>query len=116
MKHVWRPALAALAVAGLALAGCAASGGKADGTVAISVTEKGFVPAEVTVDRGKPVTLVVTRKTEHTCAKEFVMAAEHIEEKLPLNQAVAITFTPDEPGEIRFACGMDMVSGKVIVR
>jgi plastocyanin domain-containing protein len=102
----------------LALAGCAgtAQAPVPPGAVAISVTEKGFVPAEVTVRKGEPVTLVVTRKTNRTCATEFVMKSHGIREALPLNQAVEIRFTPTETGEIRYACGMDMIAGKVIVQ
>jgi len=37
-------------------------------------------------------------------------------ERLPLNQPVDIEFTPDKPGNIAFACGMDMFSGTLVVR
>src|SRR5512138_2362694 len=41
--------------------------------VNLEVTKEGFVPAEVKVKAGQPVKLVVTRKTEVTCATEIVM-------------------------------------------
>ena len=88
----------------------------ADAAIAIEVTEDGFVPAEVTVNKGEPVTLVVTRKTEKTCATEFIMKSQGINQKLPMNEAVTISFTPTESGELRYACGMDMIAGKVIVK
>jgi plastocyanin domain-containing protein len=84
-------------------------------TVTIYVTSEGFVPANVHVPAGKPVTLQVTRKTEKTCATELVMAAKNIRQALPLNEMVAITFTPDKAGDLRFACGMDMVAGTITV-
>ena len=83
--------------------------------IAITVTEDGFEPAEVHVAQGVPVTLVVTRKTDKTCATEFVMKSEGIHQPLPLNQPVTIAFTPKEKGLLRYACGMDMYAGKVIV-
>jgi len=86
------------------------------GAVAIQVTEKGFEPAEVTVTRGRPVRLVVTRKTDRTCAKEFVLAELNIRKDLPLNQPVEITFTPAAGGELRYACGMNMITGKIVVQ
>jgi len=107
--------LAALAL----LAGCASQSGKSaanGGRVAITVTEKGFEPEVVTVEAGRPVTLVVTRTTAKTCATELVMPARGINQPLPLGQAVEITFTPDKPGELTYACAMDMYKGKVIVR
>jgi plastocyanin domain-containing protein len=105
---------------GLALlAGCtrASQKGAADsGRIAITVTENGFEPATITVPAGKPVTLVVTRTTTKTCATELVMAAEGINQPLPLGQPVEITFTPDKPGELDYACAMDMYTGKIIVK
>ncbi len=105
-----------VAVALAALAGCSATKTDVkDGRVAIQVTEDGFVPASVTVPAGKPVTLVVTRTTDNTCATTMVMKAMNIRQKLPLNEAVEVTFTPKEPGTLDYACGMDMVKGKVVV-
>ena len=84
--------------------------------IAISVTENGFEPAEITVNKGERVTLVVTRKTEKTCATEFVMKSQGVHKALPLDRPVTIAFTPTEAGEVRYACGMDMITGKVIVK
>ncbi len=113
MKHVlW-------CLTGLMLvAGCGTqTGGTVDsGRVAITVTEKGFEPEFVTVAAGKPVTLVVTRTTANTCATELVMPAHGINQPLPLGEAVEITFTPDQAGELTYACAMDMYKGRVIVK
>ncbi len=114
MRTMWLWS-AALAV----LAGCAGAGARSSnsqGAIAITVTQKGFEPAEVKVPKGAPVTLLVTRKTEKTCAKEFVMAEYGIRKNLPLNQPVEIVFTPNEAGELRYACGMDMIAGTVVVQ
>lgn len=83
--------------------------------VTLYVTSKGFVPANVHVPAGKPVTLKVTRKTDKTCATELVMASHQINQPLPLDQTVTITFTPTEAGELRYACGMDMIAGTITV-
>jgi plastocyanin domain-containing protein len=111
---------AVLGLAGLMLlAGCAQApkqGAGQNRRIAISVTENGFEPATVTVSAGKPVTLVVTRTTSKTCATELIMPAQGINRELPLGQAVEITFTPDKPGELGYACAMDMYKGKVIVQ
>ena len=34
---------------------------------------------------------------------------------LPVNQTIAIKFTPDQPGRYEFACGMNMFRGTVEV-
>jgi plastocyanin domain-containing protein len=94
----------------------AVAGPPARQEVRISVTPKGFVPAVVTVQAGKPVTLLVTRRTDRTCATAFVLKPYGIREVLPLGRTVAIRFTPGRPGELTYACGMDMVQGRIVVR
>jgi plastocyanin domain-containing protein len=84
--------------------------------IAVQVTAQGFQPADVTVRAGEPVTLVVTRTTDQTCAKEIVFEATGVRRELPLGEPVEITFTPDRPGEIHYACGMNMLTGKVTVQ
>jgi plastocyanin domain-containing protein len=84
--------------------------------VAIQVTGDGFVPASIQVKKGQPVTLVVTRTTERTCATEIVIKELGINQKLPLHQPVTVQFTPSKSGTLRYACGMDMISGTIVVQ
>ena len=35
---------------------------------------------------------------------------------LPLNESVAVEFTPTEGGEFEFVCGMDMQRGSIMIR
>ena len=70
----------------------------------------------VKVKKGEPVHMVVTRKTDQTCATEIVIKDLGIKKELPLNKAVAIDFTPKKTGEINYVCGMDMLGGKLVVQ
>ncbi len=103
----------------LALAGCGedppapAEGGA---RVAIEVGAGGYDPARVEATAGEPLTLVFTRVTEAGCGDEVVIASQDIRRSLPLNEAVEITFTPEESGDLRFSCGMDMYDGTIVVR
>jgi plastocyanin domain-containing protein len=83
--------------------------------VNIEVTSAGFVPAQIKTKANQPMRLLVTRKTDRTCAKEIVIKDFGINKPLPLNQPVEITFTPSKPGQIRYACGMDMIAGVITV-
>ncbi|MCP3101062.1 cupredoxin domain-containing protein [Myxococcus sp. K15C18031901] len=84
--------------------------------VELSVTEKGYEPSPVTLKKGEPVKLVVTRKTDQTCATEVVMDGYDINTPLPLNQPVEITFTPKESGKLVYGCAMGkMISGVFMV-
>jgi plastocyanin domain-containing protein len=67
------------------------------------------------VKAGRPVKLVVTRKTERTCATEIVVKEYGVNQPLPLDKAVEVTFTPTRPGTVRYACGMDMIAGVLTV-
>ena len=84
--------------------------------VELSVTSKGFEPALVTVKRGKPVKLVVTRKTERTCATEIVMKDFGVNQALPLDRPVTVLINPKGPGQYRYACGMEMIAGVLKVQ
>lgn len=107
-------AVAALAL-GLAVAGCGGGGGVKE-RVSVEVTQEGFVPKEIPAKAGQAITLVVTRKTDLTCAKQIVFADLGVQKDLPLNQAVEVTVTPTKAGDLRFACSMDMVAGKLVVQ
>jgi Cu+-exporting ATPase len=96
--------------------GCSSADAAREQRVRISVTEKGFVPAVVTVQAGRPVTLLVTRRTDRTCVTALVLKEHGIDEKLPLGKTVAIRFTPERAGVLTYACPMDMYQGKIVVR
>lgn len=93
----------------------AASAAK-DQIIELQVTEKGFEPGTIDVKPGSSVTLKITRKTDATCATSVQISSKKIKKDLPLNRTVDIALGKLEKGEIRFACGMDMISGKIIVR
>ena len=96
--------------------GCAKNKKASGQEVQITVTEKGFEPARTVIHKGEPVTLIVERKTDQTCAKEIVLQGLNIRKDLPLNQAVRIGPLPaDVIGDsLSYACGMDMFTGVII--
>lgn len=96
----------------------ARSAEKAPRRIDVSVTEDGFVPKRLVVKKGEPVTLVFTRRTERTCAKDVVIYLDDdrtITRKLPLNQSVEVTVTFQKTGERGFACGMKMHGAAIII-
>ncbi len=100
----------------------AAKAGIAEGTVKngvrtvdMQVTEDGFVPAKIKANTGEKLRLVITRKTDKTCATEIVIKDHGIDTKLPLNKPVTVELTPKKSGEIKYACGMDMITGIIFV-
>lgn len=107
-------ALLALAIA-LPVAVPAVAAPARERHVTLTVTKKGFEPATVRLKAGEPVRLSVTRKVERTCATEIVIKSLGIEKPLPLGKTVDVRFTPKAAGALRYACGMDMIAGSLIV-
>ena len=109
-----------MALAMVACTPAAADAPKHDASrIEITVTKKGFEPDNIKVPAGKPITLVFTRKTEQTCAKEVVVTLapdKTIERKLPLDQPVEIVATFPKAGTLGYACGMNMTKGVIVVQ
>lgn len=83
--------------------------------VRVTVTEARFEPQRITLTAGAPARITFTRTSDKTCATAVVFASLNIKRELPLNVPVSIEFTPDQAGEIAFACGMNMLRGMVVV-
>ena len=110
---------------GVLMAGAAFGGGKGDAQkrkpaktqeVNVTVTEAGFVPATIEIQKGVPITLVITRKTDRTCAKQAVFAAFEKSVDLPLDKAVRIALPAQSKGKLTYACSMDMLRGELVVQ
>jgi plastocyanin domain-containing protein len=96
------------------LAGCGVSSGPSE--VQVSVTDNGFEPKNVVIKKGQAAVLVITRKTENTCATEAIFTETGKKYELPLNTPVRIDLTGSSPGTIHYACGMDMEHGTVTIQ
>ena len=99
-------------VALAALAGCAPAGPK---EVLVSVTDTGFQPNAITIKRGQAAVLVMTRKSDQTCATEAIFAETGRKYDLPLNPPVRIDLTGVSPGTVHYSCGMNMEHGTVVI-
>lgn len=84
-------------------------------TIAMEVTDEGFVPANLKLKAGEPVTLVITRKTDETCATAILIDGTDIKKDLPLNKPVEVAYTPAKAGKVKFGCAMDMMIGGVLL-
>jgi RND family efflux transporter MFP subunit len=81
----------------------------------VVVSDKGYEPEKVSLRRGVVARLTFVRTTEKTCGTDVVFPSLGIKRDLPLREPVTIEFTPSKTGEIGFACGMNMLSGTVVV-
>ena len=85
------------------------------GATKITVSSNGYEPSSISIVKGQPVKLAFYRADSENCGGEVVFAKQKIRKKLAVGETVLVEFTPTDAGEIAFACGMDMLSGKVIV-
>ena len=112
-------ALLTLALSALAVTtGCNGGQKAASGPqeVQLAVTDRGFEPARAVVPRGQALILVVTRKTDQTCAKEIVIPGLNQRRMLPLNQSVRIAIPAGVADTLNYVCGMNMLGGTVVAK
>lgn len=93
-----------------------ASAAKSDpNRVEVVLSDQGFVPNRIPAKAGVPITLVVTRKVERTCATQILIEGQEGKTDLPLNKTVEVIYTPPKAGEVKFGCAMGMMIGGVLV-
>ncbi|MFI7644167.1 heavy metal translocating P-type ATPase [Nonomuraea sp. NPDC049400] len=87
-----------------------------DGAQEVEITVKGgYVPDVVRVRQGVPLRLVFDRREGGECTSHVVFPDFGIDQALPAFQRTAVVLTPSKAGEYGFACGMNMVRGRLIV-
>ena len=87
-----------------------------DGAIKITVSKNGYEPSEIKVEKDKPVKIAFYRADSQNCGGEVVFPKLNIRQRLPVGETVLVEFTPTDSGEISFACGMNMLKGKVLVQ
>lgn len=75
----------------------------------------GYTPDTIVVRAGQPVRLLFYRDETADCSERVVFEKLGIDQQLPAFQTTAVEFTPTEPGEIPFRCGMNMLKGLLVV-
>ncbi|MGH3679127.1 MAG: heavy metal translocating P-type ATPase [Natronosporangium sp.] len=87
-----------------------------DGVQRVEITVKGgYSPELIRVRQGVPVRLVFDRREGGECTSEVVFADFGVRRALPAFGKATVELAPDRAGEFGFACGMNMVRGKLIV-
>ena len=79
------------------------------------IVEGGYSPGVISIPKGKTTKLNFLRKDPSSCLEEVVLGDFKIRKQLPLNQKVTIELTPQQTGEFKYSCGMNMYHGKIMV-
>lgn len=86
------------------------------GVQEIKITVKnGYSPDVIAVKQNQPVKLSFYRAETAACSETIVFGDFGIAKELPAFKTTSIEFTPKKTGEFTFACGMNMLRGKLIV-
>jgi Cu+-exporting ATPase len=86
------------------------------GVQEVEVTVKGgYSPDLIRVRAGMPLRLVFDRREAGDCTSRVVLPDFGVSKSLPAFAKTAVEFVPDRSGEFDFACGMNMVHGRLLV-
>jgi P-type Cu+ transporter len=95
-------------------AAASATGGAGAQEIRI-VVKGGYTPDTILVQAGRPVRLQFYRDETTDCSERVVFDAFGIDQALPAFQTTTVEFTPQQPGEYPFRCGMNMLKGLLVV-
>ncbi len=86
------------------------------GVQEVTVTVKGgYSPDVIEVQQGVPVRLLFDRQEAGDCSSHVVFPDFKVNAALPAYASTAVEFLPREVGEFGFACGMNMLRGRMRV-
>lgn len=80
------------------------------------VVNGGYTPNTVVLKQGVPAELVFDRKDPSGCFSHVVFPDFGINEELPVGEQHTISIDTSKPGEYKYACGMNMFHGKVVIK
>ncbi len=86
------------------------------GVQEVNITVKGgYSPELIRVQQGVPLRLNFDRQEAGDCTSRVGFADFGASKSLPAFGKATLEFTPDKVGEFDFACGMNMIHGKLVV-
>ena len=89
---------------------------EASGVQQVGITvEGGYSPSVVRVRKGAPVRLTFDRREKSPCSDEVIISELGVRRFLTPFEKTVIELTPTEVGSFEFACGMNMLRGRIEV-
>ena len=74
-----------------------------------------YKPAVVKFQQGQPAQLTFVRTSDRGCLQQVQSQSLGFKLDLALNEPQTVTIATKQAGTYDFACGMDMVHGKVVI-
>jgi plastocyanin domain-containing protein len=82
---------------------------------ALILVKGAYTPDVIKVEHGKPVRLSFRREETAACSEKVLLPDFGRQAELPEGETIPVEFTPEQPGEYEFTCGMGMLRGKLVV-
>lgn len=82
----------------------------------VLVADGKYTPSVIQVKKGVPVAITFKGGKHMGCGSTIEFKTLKQLKSVKEGQSVVFQFTPSKAGEIKFACSMDMIRGKVIVK
>jgi plastocyanin domain-containing protein len=88
-----------------------------DGTQTVEITVNGgYQPRVVQLKAGMPAKLIFDRQDPSSCLEEVQLPDFGVSQTLPVGQKTEINIGPQQPGQYKYTCGMQMFSGQVVIK
>ncbi|MCC7153366.1 MAG: cupredoxin domain-containing protein [Bryobacterales bacterium] len=95
-----------------AAVGAKTSGGNQEVTITV---EGGYSPSLIRAKKGQPLRLIFDRKERSPCSEEVVIGDFGVRRFLTPFEKTVIDLRPAKAGAYEFACGMNMLRGRIEV-
>lgn len=82
----------------------------------VLVQDGKYTPSTIEVKKGKPVQITFKGGKKMGCGATIEFKSLKQTKTVKEGKTVAFSFTPSSAGEVKFACSMDMIRGKVVVK
>lgn len=85
-------------------------------TLTVTIADGKYSPALISVKKGKAVALTFKGGKNMGCGSTVEFKSLKQKQSVKEGKTVVFKFAPKEAGEIKFACSMDMIQGRVVVK
>ena len=79
------------------------------------VVDGGYRPATIRARAGMPIRLVFLRQDDDACFERVVFSSPRVDRHLSASDVTTVDLPGQEPGEVRFTCGMGRYRGRIEV-
>lgn len=85
-------------------------------TLTVTIADGRYTPSVISVKKGKPVALTFKGGKNMGCGSTVEFKSLKQKQSVKEGTTIVFKFTPKVAGDIKFACSMDMIQGKVVVK